>query len=162
MKNLFRKFETSMEGFAMMLSNSLSSMTMFWLISILVIVPLFFNQPTTIVGWMQYLVSVFFQGVALPVLAYIAKLSGERTDGIIRKIEELSEKIAQNTDEIQKMTSKIHEDVDSIIEDVEIIEDEVKDIEEEVNTDVIQEMTEKIHDNADSILNEVENIEDEI
>ena len=103
---------------------------MFFIICILVIVPLFFVQPVGVVGWIQYVVSVFFQGVALPVLGYIAKISGSRTDAIIAKIEGLSEQIAQNTTEIEKMTEKIHEDVDYIIEDVEIIEEEVKDNDE--------------------------------
>jgi hypothetical protein len=162
MKNIIQKFETSMEGFATMLSDSLSSMTMFIIICILVITPLFFTQPIGVVGWIQYVVSVFFQGVALPVLGYIAKLSGARTDSIISKIESLSEQIVQNTTEIQKMTSKIHNDVDSIIEDVEVIEEEMKDIENDVDTNKIQKMTEKIHVDADSIMVQDENIEDEI
>lgn len=112
MKKLFLKFEKSMEGLAIGLSNSLSSMTMFWLITLLVVIPLFFNQPTSIVGWIQYAVSVFFQGVALPVLGYIAKISGERTDEIIRKIEALSEKI-------EKTTEKILIDVDEIEDEIE-------------------------------------------
>jgi low affinity Fe/Cu permease len=134
MKNLIQNFETSMEGFATVLSDSLSSMTMFIVITILVIVPIFFVQPVGVVGWIQYVVSVFFQGVALPVLGYIAKISGSRTDAIIAKIESLSEQIAQNTINIEKMTEKIHEDVDSIIEDVEDIEYEVTDKNSEVDT----------------------------
>ena len=166
MKKLIQKFETSMEGFATILSDSLSSMTMFIIISILVILPLFFVQPVGVVGWIQYVVSVFFQGVALPVLGYIAKLSGARTDSIISKIETLSEKIENNTEEIKKMTEKIHEDVDSIIEDVETIEDEVKDIDNDVsnktNIDVIKKMTDDIHNDADSIIEQVENIKEKV
>lgn len=52
MKNIIKNFEKSMEKFAIALSASLSSMTMFWIIALLIIIPLFFNQPTTIVGWM--------------------------------------------------------------------------------------------------------------
>ena len=73
MKKLIKKIEESMDKLAVVLSDSLSSMIMFWIITLMVIVPLFFNQPIGLVGWMQYIVSVFFQGVALPVLAYTSK-----------------------------------------------------------------------------------------
>jgi len=51
---------------------------------LLVIIPLFFQQPTGI-GWVQYGVTVFFQGVALPVLGYVALRSGERTEKMIKE-----------------------------------------------------------------------------
>jgi len=59
------------------LSYILSTMAMFYGIAFLVIAPLFFQRPTTLVTWMQYIVAVFFQGVALPVLGYTSRKSGE-------------------------------------------------------------------------------------
>ena len=113
MKKLIKKIDESMDKLAIILSDSLSSMVMFWVITLMVIVPLFFNQPVGLVGWMQYIVSVFFQGVALPVLAYTSKISGSRTDAIIKKIEELSEKIDKTTENIDK-------EIDEVIDDLEI------------------------------------------
>lgn len=112
MRNLTEKFRKWMDELAEAMSNALSSMTMFWIITLLVITPLFFTQPVGLVGWMQYVVSVFFQGVALPVLGYTAKLSGKRTDQIISKIEELSEKIDKRTEKIDKEVDKIIEEID--------------------------------------------------
>ena len=111
MKKLLQNYNALMVKLAEILSNSLASMAMFWVISLLVIIPLFFNQPTNLVGWMQYIVAVFFQGVALPVLGYTSKLSGKRTDEIISKIEELSLKIEEQTKHIEK-------DVDIIFNDI--------------------------------------------
>lgn len=119
MKDFYRKLQRFMDEFAEGLSNSLSSMTMFWIIALLVIVPLFFTQPVGLVGWMQYIVSVFFQGVALPVLGYTAKLGAKRTDDVIVKIEELSIKIDERTAHIEK-------DVDAIVEDVDDIRNELE------------------------------------
>lgn len=119
MKKIFEKIKLFQDKFAIILSDSLSSMTMFWIIALLVIVPLFFSQPVGIVGWMQYIVSVFFQGVALPVLGYISKISGIRTDKIINKIAGLSEKI-------ELLSEKIHNDVDDIKEEVNDIKDDVE------------------------------------
>lgn len=119
MKKIFEKIKLFQDKFAIILSDSLSSMTMFWIIALLVIVPLFFSQPVGIVGWMQYIVSVFFQGVALPVLGYISKVSGIRTDKIINKIAGLSEKI-------ELLSEKIHNDVDDIKEEVNDIKDDVE------------------------------------
>ena len=119
MSKFIEKYKNLMESFAMVLSDSLSSMTMFWIISLLVIVPLFFVQPVGLVGWMQYIVSVFFQGVALPVLGYTSKLGGARTDSIIKKIEELSEKIERKTDEIGHDVDNAIEDVSNTMENVD-------------------------------------------
>ena len=112
MKNIVKKLNKVMDNLAEILSDSLSSMTMFWIITFMVIIPLYFNQPTNLVGWSQYIISVFFQGVALPILAYTSKLSGKRTDEVISKIEELSLKIEKQTEHIEK-------DVDTIIDDIE-------------------------------------------
>jgi len=59
------------------LSYILSTMAMFYGITFLVVAPLFFQTPNSPVSWMQYVVSVFFQGVALPVLGYTSRKSGE-------------------------------------------------------------------------------------
>jgi hypothetical protein len=60
-------------------------MAMFYGITFLVIAPLFFQMPTNLVTWMQYIVSVFFQGVALPVLGYTSKKSGEVQAQLLRE-----------------------------------------------------------------------------
>ena len=112
MKTIFKKINATMDKLAEILSDSLSSMIMFWIIALMVIIPLYFNQPTNLVGWIQYIISVFFQGVALPVLGYTSKLSGKRTDEVIAKIEELSMKI-------EKQTEHIERDVDELIDDIE-------------------------------------------
>lgn len=112
MTNILTKINKSMDNLAIILSNSLSSMVMFWIIALLVIVPLFFTQPVGLVGWMQYIVSVFFQGVALPVLGYTSRMNGNRTDRMIKKIEELTEKIERKTDEIAK-------EMDIVVEEIE-------------------------------------------
>ena len=60
-----------------LLSNTLSSMIMFYGVAFLVIFILIFQKPNNLVEWIQYIVAVFFQGVALPVLAYTSKKSGD-------------------------------------------------------------------------------------
>ena len=61
----------------------LSTMWMFYVITFLVVIPLFFQTPTGLVQWMQYVVSVFFQGVALPVLGYVAKKAGDQNEKVM-------------------------------------------------------------------------------
>jgi len=53
---------------AIKMSNGLSGMLCFWVILILDILPLFFQIPIGPVAWMQYIISVIFQSLALPVL----------------------------------------------------------------------------------------------
>jgi hypothetical protein len=71
---MFRKFN---DWLGDRLSYFLSTMAMFYGIAFLVIAPLIFQKPANLVGWMQYIVAVFFQGVALPVLGYTSRKSGE-------------------------------------------------------------------------------------
>ena len=126
MKNIIDKLNVLMDKFAIALADSLASMIMFWVITLMVILPLFWSQPVGGVAWMIYIVSVFFQGVALPVLGYTAKLSGKRTDIIIEEIKKLSLKIEQQTEHIEKDVDEIEKDVEHIEKDVDEIIDDIE------------------------------------
>lgn len=67
------------------LSGWLSTMAMFYGISFLVLAPLFFQRPDNMIGWVQYAVQSFFQGVALPVLAFVAKIEGGKQAKILQE-----------------------------------------------------------------------------
>ena len=110
--NLIKKLNELSDKLAEKLSDALSSMSMFWIITLMVVIPLIWVQPKDAVSWMQYIVSVFFQGVALPVLGYTAKLSGIKNEKLAELIKELSLKIESQTEHIEK-------EVDEIIVDIE-------------------------------------------
>ena len=63
----------------------LSTMACFYFILALVIIPLFFQHPTGLVPWVQYLVQSIFQGIALPVLGYVARMSGEKQERVVNE-----------------------------------------------------------------------------
>ena len=63
----------------------LSSMAMFYIITAMVMVPLFFQRPEGLVGWMQYAISVFFQGAALPILGYVASKAGDKQERVLNE-----------------------------------------------------------------------------
>lgn len=67
------------------LALGLATMTCFYLILALVIVPLFFQRPTDLVGWVQYIVQSIFQGIALPVLGYVARVAGEKQEKVLNE-----------------------------------------------------------------------------
>jgi len=71
------------------LADWLSTMAMFYGIAFLVLLPLIWQRPANLVGWAQYLVSVFFQGVALPVLGFVAKKEGERNSRILQETHDM-------------------------------------------------------------------------
>jgi hypothetical protein len=66
-----------------MISNAFSSMITFYIVAILVLVPLIWQRPQGIVGWMQYAIAVVFQGTALPILGYVARKAGETQDRLL-------------------------------------------------------------------------------
>ena len=90
------------------LSLGLSSMIAFYVVSALVIIPLFYGTPTSLVAWASYLCSVVFQGIALPVLGYTAKKASDKSDAVILKMQQLLEKI-------EKEESLVKEEVYEIL-----------------------------------------------
>ena len=59
------------------LANSLSTVWCFYVIFFLVVSVLRFQCPKTILDWVIYIVQTFFQGIALPVLAFVTKKQGD-------------------------------------------------------------------------------------
>jgi hypothetical protein len=129
---LFRWSETiDMGRFNDWLGNKLaillSTMGCFYIIFALVIVPLFFSHPTDLVSWVQYIVQSLFQGVALPVLGFVAKRVGDRQEQVLNEthdavIEELAivkEELVLITEELklareeritlQKLVEELHQ-----------------------------------------------------
>jgi len=98
------------------LSYILSIMTTFYVISFLVLIPLFYSQPTSFVAWASYLCSVVFQGLALPVLGYTARKSGDKTDSMMKDMFEMTKKIEKLTEIIEKQQIHLHKDVEEIKE----------------------------------------------
>jgi hypothetical protein len=79
MRRSFRFLKRINERIATSLSDILSTMACFWVIAILVLAVLEFQCPHTPLEWIQYVVQTFFQGVALPVLAFVSKKEGDRS-----------------------------------------------------------------------------------
>ena len=109
-KSLYTKFNDKIGN---LLSNSLSTMEMFYLVSILVLFPLIFQRPDTLISWVQYLSTAILQAVALPLLGYTTKKGGETQERVIREthdlvIKELKEN-KKHTKEQLEMMEKIKE-----------------------------------------------------
>lgn len=113
-KSLKRWVDYNNDYLADLLSYSLSTMLTFWIVLLLVIVPLFYGAPKTVVGWAQYLCSVVFQGIALPVLGYTARKASDKSDKVINDMAEMLQKIESIVDEIHKEEGVIKEEVDEI------------------------------------------------
>ncbi|MBP1744434.1 MAG: hypothetical protein H6Q58_1412 [Firmicutes bacterium] len=102
------------------LSYILSTMAMFYGVSFLVLATLFFQTPTSLVTWIQYIISVFFQGVALPVLGYTSRKSGELQANLLREthdtvmneldyIKKQQEAASLEREELEKILAEIRE-----------------------------------------------------
>ncbi len=111
MKKILSRFN---DYLADRLSYILSIMTTFYVISFLVFIPLFYSQPTSFVAWVSYLCSVVFQGLALPVLGYTARKSGDKADSMMKDMFEMTKKIEKLTEIIEKQQIHLHKDVEEI------------------------------------------------
>ena len=89
------------------MSLGLSVMTTFYIILLLVLFPLLYQQPIGLVGWASYLCTVIFQGIALPVLGYTSRIAGNKTDILMNKILEHEETIQKLVEIIEKQNETI-------------------------------------------------------
>jgi hypothetical protein len=115
------KIDSINDYLAERLSYILSIMITFWIVTALVIIPLFYGAPTSVVGWAQYLCSVVFQGIALPVLGYTARKASDKTDKVINDIAIMINKIEQIVENIQSEDDEIKKEVDIIINHEKLI-----------------------------------------
>ncbi len=110
------------------LSYILSTMAMFYGVSFLVLATLFFQTPTSLVTWIQYIISVFFQGVALPVLGYTARKSGELQAQLLR---ETHDTVMSELDYIKRQQEAARverEDLEKIISEIREMTAEIQKI----------------------------------
>jgi hypothetical protein len=80
MKKRYNKFNNFLGN---KLSFSLSTMEMFYIVLILVVFPLFFQTPQNLIGWIQYISTAILQAIALPLLGYTTRKSGEKQEKVI-------------------------------------------------------------------------------
>jgi hypothetical protein len=83
-------------------SFALSTMEMFWLVLILVLLPLLFQHPDTLIAWIQYLSTAVLQAVALPLLGYTTKKSGESQEKVIKDTHAILMKELKETKHMHK------------------------------------------------------------
>ena len=99
------------------LSFILSIMTTFYIISLMVLLPLIWQHPSNFVAWASYISCSIFQAIALPVLGYTSKKTSDKTDIMMKdmydmliKIEHIVEVIESEDKVIEKELEKIEED----------------------------------------------------
>ena len=113
------KIDSFNDWLADRLSGILSLMFTFYIVTLLVVVPLFYGAPTTVVSWAQYLCSVVFQGIALPVLGYTAKKAGDKADRILTEVLNLTRDMDKVIKHVEELENKIEEDVSCILVKIE-------------------------------------------
>lgn len=94
------------------LAFGLSTMTAFYVVTIFVLAPLVWQRPEGPIGWVQFLVQSLFQGSALPVLGYVARVAGEKQERVLREthdtvMAELSLEKEERSD-IKRLVEEIH------------------------------------------------------
>lgn len=62
-----------------------STMACFWVVAFLTLSTLIFDPPKNLQGWLLYWVGIFFQAVALPVLAYTGKIQSDKQEQILKE-----------------------------------------------------------------------------
>jgi hypothetical protein len=107
------------------LSYWLSTMAVFYGISFLILSTLFFQKPTNIQGWLQYIISIFFQGVALPVLGYTSRKAGDVQARMLKETHDASMLELAIIKKQQEEHTKEHVDQRKIINELHLIIKEI-------------------------------------
>ncbi len=104
------------EWLATKLADALANMVMFFGVTFLTLSILFFQKPHSPLEWVQYIIQTFFQGVALPVLAFVAKNEGNR-----------QQRLLQETHDTVMAEMKVIKDMMARIENIEVEEKNIED-----------------------------------
>lgn len=122
MKKLYSKFNDYVGD---KFSFALSTMEMFWVVLIVVLLPLLWQRPDTFIAWVQYASTAILQAVALPLLGYTTKKSGESQEKIIKDTHSvLMQEIKQTRHmhkeqlEMMKEIKEIHDHYHSVLTEI--------------------------------------------
>ena len=108
------------------LAYGLSTMAAFYIVTAFVLVPLAWQRPQGLIGWVQFLIQSLFQGSALPVLGYVARIAGEHQERVLNEthdsvMEELTlvrEELAlarEEREELKMLLAHLHVKIPDVI-----------------------------------------------
>jgi len=100
------------EWFANKLAYALATMACFFIVFALTSSILFFQTPRSALEWVQYIIQTVFQGVALPVLAFVAKIAGERQEKLLKETHDTVMKEVKEIKELMNRMGKIEQELD--------------------------------------------------
>ena len=100
-----KKISEFNEWVATKLADALANMVMFFGVTFLTLSILFFQTPRTPLEWVQYIIQTFFQGVALPILAFVAKIEGNRQQ---RLLQETHDAVMGEMQELKQMVARLN------------------------------------------------------
>lgn len=94
------------------LAVALSSMETFWVLVAIDWLALILQAPTGPQGWLQYLVQSVFQGIALPVLAFVAVKEGQIIRQVIQETHDTAMAEHEDTQailaEMRELVAELH------------------------------------------------------
>lgn len=91
-------------------TRAVASMKLFYALNIVVGVAIIYQHPANIEGWLLVVVSVWFQGVALPPIAKMSQIQGDRMEKVLREthdvlMAELSEIKAMHESQAEELAT---------------------------------------------------------
>lgn len=100
-------------------------MALFYVLNILIIISVILQPPTTVEGWLLVAVSVYFQGVALPVLSFVSNFQGDRLE---KKVDETFSLLMEEFNELKKTHELVLDELRELKEVKEEVDEEKKEI----------------------------------
>jgi hypothetical protein len=103
-----------------LLADTLSTMACFWIITSLVVVVLFWQRPSTLVGWITYISTAIFQASALPVLAFVSKKEGAKQQALLQETHDASMDELDNLSKMLQELRDTHQEVKNLVSQIHV------------------------------------------
>jgi hypothetical protein len=97
-------------GLAIKLSDWLGTVCCIYGVLFLVTIPLRWQTPADLMGWMNWAVQTFFQGIALPILGVSQKIESKKQMALLQETHDIS----------MKSHEELHSKLDLIIDHLEV------------------------------------------
>lgn len=93
------------------LASFMATMLLFWILLFLDVAGAIVDPPSNVQGWLLWGVSILFQSVALPVIAFVSSKQGERMEETLR---ETHDAVLVELAEVKQMHAELHAKHDSL------------------------------------------------
>ncbi|MCL2095235.1 hypothetical protein FWH13_03940 [Candidatus Saccharibacteria bacterium] len=111
----------------------MSSMWLFWVLTIVIVVAGLLQPPSDPYMFVMFVISAGFQAIALPVLAFVSNIQGDRQEKVMREVHEATMKELEMMRQENAALRKLLSESRRLVKEVDDLDVEVDDLDSELD-----------------------------